>query len=344
MNNSSVVAEFVDPDPTSALFFGIWCAAVSAIAVPLNLFILTATIKVKEIRRVPCNMFIGNLALSDALFMLSFSLHLPYALTGSETLCKATGFFIGIFTVLFIWMAPFLAVNRYAVVCRQQEKLARTLSKAFSRKGICCMILILWTFDIAYSLPFIILDANGLHNAGICGISMRVRNSVSLYGLGGTLGIGIVSYIPWLLSYRKVSIWIKRMSARLSLSAETNKTIEETRNIIRLTKWITVLPIMCNFPATFALVLPEFDTNIISIGIGRLLFSSFPLIPLINAIITLKFVRPYRLAFKKHCRRSTITSILFSWIIEGRSLSKVHDVRDNNILVVASKNLSNSVR
>uniref|UniRef100_A0A914XGS3 G-protein coupled receptors family 1 profile domain-containing protein n=1 Tax=Plectus sambesii TaxID=2011161 RepID=A0A914XGS3_9BILA len=96
MDNATTLPAYVDPDPESALYMGIWFTCLAVSGIPLNVFIVVSTLAVKELRSIPANAFIGSLALGDTLFLLSFMLHLPYAVTSNEIICKVTG--LGIYT------------------------------------------------------------------------------------------------------------------------------------------------------------------------------------------------------------------------------------------------------
>src|SRR5689334_11006686 len=109
MNNLSVPTEYVGLDPQSILVVSIPAAIISTFSIPLNIFILITTVQVKKIRNVPSNLFIGSLSLSDALLSCCTWLHLPYALSSNETLCKAIGIGLDIFICLGTVIPVFLS-------------------------------------------------------------------------------------------------------------------------------------------------------------------------------------------------------------------------------------------
>ena len=108
---------------------------------------------------------------------------------------KIIGFGVSTSVILSACIPPFLALNRYAVVCRQQEKLARYVFAAFSQKGTCLTICLLWAFEIMYQLSFVYLDTLGIHSFGLCTTTKKSANDlfVRIYYYCGVLGVFAVA-------------------------------------------------------------------------------------------------------------------------------------------------------
>jgi hypothetical protein len=118
------------------------------------------------------------------------------------------------------------------------------------------------------------------------------------------------------------------MSGMLSMSRQTSETLSETKNVMRLTKWITIVPLICTGPAGMIAELLEINPDMISLRIARCSMCLYMLCPVFNALLTLPFARPYHSAMKNICKKTRLTSLLFSWIIERRRIEPENDKND----------------
>jgi hypothetical protein len=321
MENTSNTECFSDPDPTSALIMSIWFTFLGVLGIPLNIFIVISTISVKEIRAIPANIFIGNLALSDSCLLLCFSFHLLYALIPSELTCKILGGVFSLVCLVNLCIPPFLAMNRYAIVCSEQENLARVLYTAFSRKGIYLMVLLIWIYQIVFSLPFTIFNTLGLHSLGVCGmlnIESYHRRNIHIYYIFGCLLLYFCVYTILLFFYSKVAAWVKSMSGNLTVTVQTRQTLSETKSVLRLTKWITIVPLIVTSPTAIAAALLEINPQLIPLRFARCFMCFYALSPVFNAFLTLSCLRLYHSAMKKFSKKTRLTSFLFVWMIERR--------------------------
>jgi hypothetical protein len=319
-------SNITDPDPISALLMSIWFTFLGVVGIPPNLFIVVATLKVKELRVIPANLFIGSLAFADIFLLFFFALHLPYALTSSEPLCKFIGVGAGLFGLVNMCIPPCLAINRYAVCYSQREKLARILLVAFSRKGIYLINFFLWMYQVIFNLPFVLFDTLGLQKLGSCGLineQSENRNAVKIYYVGGVLGIYFGSYTLLLIFYSKVATWVKAMSAAITLTAKTYETLRETKSVMRLAKWITLIPLIVTSPTIISQVIIEINADIVSVRLTRALLCFYVLFPVSNAFLTLTFARAYRSTLKNISKKTKLTSALFLWVFEKNRIGPV---------------------
>lgn len=109
MANSShyEISNTEDPNPITNLLLGTWFAILAAIGVPLNIYIVISTIKVTEIRTFPLNILIVSLAIADTFTLISFVLHLPYAITSADIYYKVNGATTGVAALVGICISPF---------------------------------------------------------------------------------------------------------------------------------------------------------------------------------------------------------------------------------------------
>jgi hypothetical protein len=332
MNSTAVVVEsYPDPDPDSIFVVGIWFAIVAVLGIPLNLFIIVSTLTVKSLRDVPINFFLFSLSVADTMFLVGFAMHLPYALTFNTNVCKVSAMIIYIFGTVSNFIPPFLAMNRYAVVCSPQQKLASYLRKLFTRNGIYLMNTILWICQTCYILPFAIFDTLGLGVIGTCNVVGRNADSqifFSIYFLIIVLFV-LLSNVIVFIFYRKMESWVKSMSTGMTLTSETRETLIETKNLMQMTKWIAIIPFLFSSPATLLQFALKIDSTFVSVRFCRACVCLFPICPLINPILTLKFARPYRIVLRNWSKKTRITAVIFSAMFRmfrTRSNGQVMDI------------------
>jgi hypothetical protein len=349
MDNSSTEVTNADLDPISMLALGIWFGFLAVVGIPLNIFIAIATLKVKAIRDIPSNIFIGCLGLVDTFYLLSVSLHFPYALSHSELICKISGGGIGFFALLSTTFPPFLAINRYAVVCAQEQPLARFLSRAFTKKGICLIIFLLAFYQLLFNVPFTAMNSLGLAPSGSCFVLNRSFNNhwLLIYYYCGVIGLYDVAYFALFFFYNRVRTWVKNMSSKLTLTAQTKSTVQDTQNVMKLTKWITIIPFIVTAPTIIGEIIERINPDIIPIRIGRCMVSLYPLYPVFNGYLTVLFATPYRLALRNECKRTKLTLWMYLVVFERKWATQVDVFSGNSaqpIQTIGSSRAQNVLR
>jgi hypothetical protein len=115
------------------------------------------------------------------------------------------------------------------------------------------MTAVVWIYQILFMLPFTIFNTLGLQSLGVCDVlnfqSYFKRYLLHIYYICGILGLYFVLYSLLILAYSKVVSWIKTMSSKQTLSKQNSETLSETKEVMRLTKWITITPLIATSPS-----------------------------------------------------------------------------------------------
>lgn len=83
----------------------------------------------------------------------------------------------------------------------------------------------------------------------------------------------------------------------ISKTAETTATIEETKNFMALTKWITIVPVMLKTPLLLLEVLLRINPNFAPIALAYFFLAIYMSTTFIYPVITIRYNRSFRIAF-----------------------------------------------
>jgi hypothetical protein len=212
-----------------------------------------------------------------------------------------------------IMIMPCLAVCRYAAVCNDTNR-SRLLKFLTTRNGILTLNIFVWSFASLYPIPLIINKNFGLDVVGVCGIGKLDTIIPFVYYFMCVLVVLFASYLITLIFYRKLGNWVREKSSELSQNAHSRETLQVTRNLMRLMKWIMIFPLFVFTPASLITLLLRYNPKIVSVVIARIFVSSVPLCSIVNPIVTVIFVRKYRILLMRiiwNCRSTTeVTTVV----------------------------------
>lgn len=309
MNNSDII----DDDPDSAKMLGILYAVYAILGIPTNLLVLILTVAVESVRIVPLNICIFSLAFTDMMVLASFLSSSIYAITFDVMICKVMGVGVYVFIVMSMLMPACLAVCRHASICGEHE-LHPSLRPLKTKKGILLLNALFWTYGLLFSVPYIISDKFGLDRMGCCGIAEIDSAFLWIYYMVVIVGPLFVAYGVSLTFYRKLGRWVKETSSLMLITPETQETLIATRSMMRMLKWVLLVPVLFYYPGlTLEAVLrivPDFAT----LRTARIFMITVPLPHVIDPVITLIFVKRYRVAalkiFKGKGQKYSHTAVL----------------------------------
>ncbi|KAL3097866.1 hypothetical protein niasHS_000601 [Heterodera schachtii] len=169
VNNSSSVlspssaapfpSHFATVSPHFSLFFGSLIAFVTFVGVLANAFVVVAVAGDKKMRRSPMNLLLLNLAVADLLYLLAFtpfwasmSVHGDGGWHFPESFCPIGRYLSNCLLIVSIFTYVAICVERFvAIVHPMHAQVWCTRSRAL------LAVLGLWTFVMAYQLPYLAL-------------------------------------------------------------------------------------------------------------------------------------------------------------------------------------------
>uniref|UniRef100_A0A914XHX3 G-protein coupled receptors family 1 profile domain-containing protein n=1 Tax=Plectus sambesii TaxID=2011161 RepID=A0A914XHX3_9BILA len=294
MNITNVTLS-ADPDPESAQWLGILYGLYAVIGIPSNLLMLILTITDKNLRTMPMNICIFSITFADMMALVSFLSATLWTATYDVMVCKVMGVGIYIFDVMSLLLPACLAVCRYAAVCWEQD-LHPILRYLKTRRGILLLNAMFWTYGLTFTLPLIADDKFGLDRMGCCGVTDIDSVFLWTYYMIVIVGILFGAYTLMFIFYRKLGKWVKETSSLLTMSSVTRDTLMATRNLMRLLRWLLLLPVVVYYPALIVETILRVFPNAISVRTARYFLITVPLPHVCDPIVTLLFVKSYRTA------------------------------------------------
>uniref|UniRef100_A0A914XKR2 G-protein coupled receptors family 1 profile domain-containing protein n=1 Tax=Plectus sambesii TaxID=2011161 RepID=A0A914XKR2_9BILA len=294
----------IEPDSVSAIVLGIWYLIQAIIGVPANLLLIWLWYVKAELRNVPSNIFIVNGALADAAYLLSsgvFNLH--WGLANQLGVCKIGGFLTYFLALYGFSIPPFLAINRDVFIRRvsTNRESESWKHKLFSQRGTIIMSGIFWLYIFSVNIPFVFLDMYGRDALGICGIVYDLPVSLFVQFYICMLGTFFTSVVLTIVYYRRLDKWIGEMTRGI-MSDETTSAVRETERLVKMTKWLTMMPVVCTTPGASLNFFLRFFPQLVNVRVARLVMIPFNFTSLANPFITLYFMKPFRNALTESFR------------------------------------------
>jgi hypothetical protein len=218
-----------------------------------------------------------------------------WAMTFDIMVCKVMGIGIYIFIVMSMMLPACLAMCRHAGLCSVHE-LPVVLRPLKTRKGILALNAMFWTYGIFFMWPFLYYDKFGLDAMGCCGVTEIDTLFLWIYYLVFIGSPLFIAYAVTFIFYRKLDQWVRETSALMTMTSHTRESLTITRNVMRMIKWLLFVPIVCFYPAHTCETLLRIFPNFVSVGTARLFMITFSLPHVCDPIITLIFVKRYRMA------------------------------------------------
>ena len=124
----------IDADAESAIVLGCWNALIALISLPMNIFIIAATLCIPKTEFTPVYWLILALSVTDCILLVGLSTILAYGVSLDDAICKyggALNYGAGYANVA---IPLFMAWNRHAIICNTR------FGNWFSSKGIGIML------------------------------------------------------------------------------------------------------------------------------------------------------------------------------------------------------------
>uniref|UniRef100_A0A914W647 G-protein coupled receptors family 1 profile domain-containing protein n=1 Tax=Plectus sambesii TaxID=2011161 RepID=A0A914W647_9BILA len=287
-----------DPDPESAIWLGKLYALYGAIGIPANLIVLLLTLTSEKLRAIPMNICILSITFADLMVLVAFLSSTFWAMSFDPMICKVMGVGIYIFDVMTLLLPACLAVCRYVAICSEQtlHPRLRVLKK---RKGIIILNGIFWAYGLTFTIPLIITDRFGLGDIGICGVTDINSIGLWIYYMVVVVGALFGAYVVMFIFYRRLGNWVKTTSSMMVMSSRTRETLNGTRNLMRMLRWLLFLPMVVYYPALTIEALLRIVPRAVSTRTARYFLITVPLAHVLDPIATIIFVKSYRTALLK---------------------------------------------
>lgn len=324
MNSSLIAIMSREPVAPSALGLSIWYLVVATVGLPLNVFIVLSTIVRKSLRVISLNWFVVSIALADLSYLISLALFLCWSLSTDRVVCKISGFGIYYFGMISIITAPFLAGLRYMALCGNNR-----FSILFSRRGVICVDCGIWLAAALFYSPYLLFDKFGLEMAGTCGITHNGKWYETSYYFACS-AILFLAYIATFVFNQKLHTWVKRTSMKLnSLSSKSKLNLSDTRNLLKIFRWFLILPVVAFLPASSLEFLYRIDVKLLNTSLDRVIIAFIALPALINPLVTIKYLKPYRLVMEKVGSKIPLLSPVLHFVFKNDEENRWEKIKSN---------------
>jgi hypothetical protein len=156
-----------------------------------------------------------------------------------------------------------------------------------------------WTYGLFFTTPLIFQNKFGLDPLGCCGVTTIDSIPLWIYYMVFVMGPVFLCYGITFIFYGKLASWVKTTSAMMMITAQTRATLNATRDLMRMMKWVLFFPIFVYYPAPTCEYLMRLFPGIISVRTARIILLTAPLPHVLDPIVTVFFVKRYRTALRE---------------------------------------------
>ena len=305
----------------------VWSGTLAILTILPNLILIFLWLKTTNIRNVPINLALINQAISDIGFSISFTSASNYISFTSDTkLCYVFGFFGYIFSLFSTYLPAFLAVQRQILVTKTSETPAVKILS--TQLGSQIFVTINWLYVLSVQMVFLILDQYGFDATGTCGMSPEMSQNSAIFYNAAIIGPFMVSVGVTMLSCNAMLRHIKKLTN--TQSDEHADTKNDVESVVKITKYLTIGPLICATPLAASLFLKRLNVIAIPNVIVFIAVLPYYIPPMLNPFFVLFYLKPFHNSLGDTCEKSKVAQFVYNLL--SQKVFRIPSHRTNRIL------------